>query len=731
MSDVAVIVPTAVGGERLDRLLDSLEVADAGYRVIVVDNASADPGLGTLERRRPGVEVVRLETNLGFGRAINHAARIARAGTIVLVNDDCVCGPGFVDALTAGIDSRTGTVMAAGVLTDARDPALIDTAGIEVDRTLLAFDYMNGEPVTALARGVADPLGPCGGAAAYDGDAFLELGGFDETLFAFWEDVDLALQMRLAGARCVAATDARAVHEHSGTLGSGSRRKNYLMGFGRGYLLRKYGVLTPTRLPGVLARDAVVCAGQLVVDRNAAGIGGRLAGWRAGERAHHYPGRLIESFRPPGALGTLRDRAARRARLRGFQGPAAGDRDGAGSASEAPTDAPALRTVLVLHVAEASGPARSLEGRMRWLAASGSLDVVVPGPGPAADLYSGFARVHELPYEALMLPGGPGSALSLGPALTRETSRFEALFAEIRPDLVVVASAMLPAAQRAAQRVGSPVILEAAELLTEGRSPLRRVAGRAVIAAAGRRADAVLACSDAVAAQYRRAAGPVLTLHPAIDDSYANGDGPSFRKEHGIPSAAPVVLSVGSVTRMRGQDVLLDAVRQLDGPVTCVLVGEPFPRAQDLDFAQGLRERAGASDGAVRMIPRVGKIADAYAAADVVVNPILDPEAFGRVACEALVAGTAVVSSRVGAVPEVLRDGETALLVEPGDPDELTAAVETLLGDDDLRTRLAERGRVDVLSRFTPELALARFSEALATLGLEEAAAPAAPPSRR
>jgi glycosyltransferase involved in cell wall biosynthesis len=241
----------------------------------------------------------------------------------------------------------------------------------------------------------------------------------------------------------------------------------------------------------------------------------------------------------------------------------------------------------------------------------------------------------------------------------------------------------------------------------------------------------VLACSDAVAAQYRRAAGPVLTLHPPIDDSYANGDGPSFRKEHGIPPTALVVLSVGSVTRMRGQDVLLDAIRQLDRPVTCVLVGEPFPRAQDLDFAQRLRERAGASDGAVRMIPRVGRIADAYSAADIVVNPVLDPEAFGRVACEALVAGRAVVSSRVGAVPEVLRDGETALLVEPGDPDAFAAAVDTLLGDDDLRARLAERGRKDVLARFTPELAVARFSETLATLGLAGATEPAAPPSRR
>jgi N-acetylglucosaminyl-diphospho-decaprenol L-rhamnosyltransferase len=725
VSDVAVIVPTAVGGARLDRLLDSLAVDGAGYRAVVVDNASGDPGLAALERRRSAVEVLRFERNLGFGRAINRAARAAGADVLVLVNDDCVCDPGFVETLTAGLDARSGAVMAAGVLIEERDPSRIDTAGIEVDRTLLAFDYLNGEPVSVLDRGVADPLGPCGGAAAYDSDAFLELGGFDEALFAFWEDVDLALRMRLAGARCVMATDARAIHEHSGTLGSGSPRKNYLMGFGRGYLVRKYGVLAPARVPGMLARDATVCAGQFVLDRNGAGLRGRLAGWRAGARSHEYPRELIAAFRPPGALRTLRDRAARRARLRaGRQAPAPAIRNGAAPSSGAALTlppAPPLRTVAVLHVAEASGPARSLEGRLRWLAGSGSLDVVLPGRGPAADLYSGIASVHQLPYQALMLPGGPGAAVALARGLSRDASRFEALFRELRPDLVVVASAMLPAAQLAARRAGARVVIEAAELLSSGRSPARRLAGRAVIVAAARLADAVLACSDAVAAQYRGSAAPVLTLYPPIErDSYAGGDGAGFRELHGISPQGALLLAIGSLTRMRGQDVLLDAIERLDGPITCLLVGEPFPRPQDVEFANSLRARALASEGIVRLLPRVERIADAYAAADVVVNPVRDPEAFGRVACEALVAGAAVVSSRVGAVPEVLRDGQTALLVQPGDADALAAAIQTLIADADLRRRLAEHGRADVLARFTPELALARFSETLAALGLDD-----------
>ena len=113
-----------------------------------------------------------------------------------------------------------------------------------------------------LERRRPDPVGPSGAAAAFDRDAFLAVGGFDENLFAYLEDVDLVLRMRLDGGRCRLAPDARGVHEHSGTLQSGSARKDYLMGFGRGYMLRKWGVLTARRLPPVLIRELVICAGQ-------------------------------------------------------------------------------------------------------------------------------------------------------------------------------------------------------------------------------------------------------------------------------------------------------------------------------------------------------------------------------------------------------------------------------------------------------------------------------------
>ncbi len=132
-------------------------------------------------------------------------------------------------------------------------------------------------------------MGPSGASAAFWREAFLEVGGFDERLFAYFEDVDLTLRIRLAGGSCRLAPRALGTHEHSATLGPGSRRKDYLIGFGRGYLLRKWGVLTPRRLPGVILRELAWCAGQLLMDRNLGAISGRLDGLRSRPEAHPYP----------------------------------------------------------------------------------------------------------------------------------------------------------------------------------------------------------------------------------------------------------------------------------------------------------------------------------------------------------------------------------------------------------------------------------------------------------
>lgn len=295
-------------------MLDSLAVAPV--RTIVVDNAGP-PDVAEIVGRHDFAEHLRLEENVGFGRAINRAAALSREDVLVLVNDDCVCHPGFVEELVSVINPSNSAVMAAGVLVEARDETTIDTAGVEIDDTLLGFDYLNGAPLSSIGPETPAPAGPSGGAAAFDRVAFAEVGGFDENLFAYLEDVDLTLRLVRAGGRCVLATRAVGTHEHSATLGSGSARKNYLMGWGRGYLVRKWSVVeSPGRALRVLATDGVVCGGQLLLDRTAAGVQGRAAGFRAAASVPRepYPAELLSTV--SGSRRTLGRRLRRRLRHR-------------------------------------------------------------------------------------------------------------------------------------------------------------------------------------------------------------------------------------------------------------------------------------------------------------------------------------------------------------------------------------------------------------------------------
>ena len=185
----------------------------------------------------------------------------------------------------------------AGVLLQEAAPGLIDSAGVVADVTLMGFDHLHGEPAETAA-GAADPLGPTGGAALYRRAAFEAAGGFDERIFLYYEDLDLALRMAAAGGRCRLAPEARALHAYSASLGAGSGDKYARTGWSRGYMLRRYGVMSrPGLALRALAAEAALCAGQLALDRTARGLTGRLRGWRDGaglERREVPEGALLD-----------------------------------------------------------------------------------------------------------------------------------------------------------------------------------------------------------------------------------------------------------------------------------------------------------------------------------------------------------------------------------------------------------------------------------------------------
>jgi GT2 family glycosyltransferase len=274
----AVYIPNFNGSAQLGRTLRGLGAQTRAADVVLVDNGSSDDSVELARRELPGVKVLELGENLGFGPALNRAVAAHPADAAILLNNDAEPEPRFVEALLDGLGPGVDAV--AGVLLQERAPELIDSAGVVADATLMGFDHLHGEPASAAA-GAPDPLGPTGGAALYRRRAFEAVGGFDERIFLYYEDLDLALRLAAAGGRCRLAPEARALHAYSASLGAASAAKYARTGWSRGYMLRRYGVMGSPRLAlRALACEGALCAGQLLKDRTAAGLKGRLRGWR-------------------------------------------------------------------------------------------------------------------------------------------------------------------------------------------------------------------------------------------------------------------------------------------------------------------------------------------------------------------------------------------------------------------------------------------------------------------
>jgi glycosyltransferase involved in cell wall biosynthesis len=162
--------------------------------------------------------------------------------------------------------------------------------------------------------------------------------------------------------------------------------------------------------------------------------------------------------------------------------------------------------------------------------------------------------------------------------------------------------------------------------------------------------------------------------------------------------AGDALLCVAAVTPDKGHDVLLDALATTaDLSWRCACVGS---LDRDPAFAEGVRRRAqnGGLGGRVRFPgPRTGPDLDrAYSDADLLVLAS-HAETYGMVVTEALAHGVPVVAAEVGGVTEALGHGEDGtrpgLLVPPGDPEALGAALRAWLGDAELRGRLRRAAR--------------------------------------
>ena len=215
-------------------------------------------------------------------------------------------------------------------------------------------------------------------------------------------------------------------------------------------------------------------------------------------------------------------------------------------------------------------------------------------------------------------------------------------------------------------------------------------------------ADRLIAVSrqmrDDIHAHFQVDPARVVVIHNGIDpDRFTRTDARDALLRRGVRE--PYVLFVGRITDQKGIFHLLDAAPKLQSHVQVVLCASA-PDTPEIE--QRLRDRLPQHPNVLwipEMVP-VAEVIQLYSHAAVFVCPSVY-EPFGLINLEAMACGTGVVASAVGGILEVVEDGVTGLLVPPARPDELAAAIRSLLDDPDRARAMGQAGRRRVEQKFS------------------------------
>ena len=213
-------------------------------QVVVVDNGSTDGTAALLAQDFPSVEHLRLDANLGYGRANNQAMRRALdagADFVALVNNDVELEAGWLSRLLEAAQAQPQAGLFTGTLL-FRDEPLVNSTGLVIDRLGRAIDRDFRVPLAALARQDGPVAGVSGGAALLRASMLREIGLFDPAYFAYYEDAELSLRAAGRGFSSWYVRAATARHRFSATFGRGTPQQRYLLGRGH---LRTVGLHQP------------------------------------------------------------------------------------------------------------------------------------------------------------------------------------------------------------------------------------------------------------------------------------------------------------------------------------------------------------------------------------------------------------------------------------------------------------------------------------------------------
>lgn len=217
---VSVLIPNWNGMAHLPGCLQGLgQQTFRDFEVWVIDNGSRDGSLEYLAREHPEVRLLPLGRNLGFARAVNQGIAASGGEILVFLNNDTLPEPGWLEALIGALDEHPQAGMATSKILLASNPRLLHSTG----DTYTPEGLPGNRGVWEEDRGQYDQLrwvfGLQGAAGAIRRAVLEEVGGLEERLGSYCEDVELSLRAQLAGYPCLYVPEARIYHQLSATGG--------------------------------------------------------------------------------------------------------------------------------------------------------------------------------------------------------------------------------------------------------------------------------------------------------------------------------------------------------------------------------------------------------------------------------------------------------------------------------------------------------------------------------
>jgi GT2 family glycosyltransferase len=258
---LSIVIVTWNSAAHLPRCLTCLRAQTIqNFEIIIVDNGSTDGFNNNIHEHYPDLEIrtVALEKNHGFAAANNIGVRLARGKWLVLLNADAFPEPDWLEKLFRAAEQHPDYNFFASRQIQFHNPKLLDGAGDEYHTSGLAWRRYYNHTSADHGLNMQEIFGACAAAAMYRREDFLDVGGFDEDYFSYFEDVDLSFRLRLRGGRCLYVPDA--VVRHVGSASTG-KLSDFVVYYGHRNLVWTFiknmpGILFWLYLPLHLAMNA-------------------------------------------------------------------------------------------------------------------------------------------------------------------------------------------------------------------------------------------------------------------------------------------------------------------------------------------------------------------------------------------------------------------------------------------------------------------------------------------